>query len=322
MPTKTGTKINILDTNKKIGEEFLECLRQRNIPSKFAYWGNEETRHWLDICKDPEYINWTLEVGLLEKNLPEIISLAGTKVGNLVCLGIGNGEKDKRILNAYLKTRPMRYFSLDNSLPMVKAGFKTLSNTPVEKTAYIGDFKHIESLTPKIRKQTGKSNLISILGNTLGNLNQVHTLNLIRRSMDKNDYLLVSFQILEAGRILEIGEILGAYNTKTWHELSYGTIMRSGLKKTDGLTQVEFGKDKLYPQFNIIEFFFSLKKDKTVKYGGREVDFKAGERILTYYSYKYDEKNINFLLKNNGFKLVKSFFAPGNKYLLALAKLK
>ncbi len=322
MPNKTSPKIHILDTNRKISEEFLGCLRQRNVPSKFSYWGDMETRHWLNVCKDPEYINWPLEIKLLEKNLPEIVRLAGRPVANLVSLGIGNGEKDKMILDAFLKTRPVRYYALDISLPMVKAGFKTLGKTPVEKTAYIGDFVHLESFAPKIKKQSGGANIISILGNTLGNLNQVNTLNLIRRSMDRHDYLLVSFQILEAGKILEIGEILGAYNTKAWHELSYGTIMRSGLKKSDGITEVEFGKDKLYPQLNIIEFFFAFKKDKTIKYLNHEFDFKAGERILTYYSYKYDEKNITFLLNNNGFRIVKSFYSPGQKYLLALAKLK
>jgi len=316
------TKIHILDTDKKIAEEFLGCLRHRNMLSKFSYWGKEETRHWLNVCKDSEYINWALEMKLLEDNLPEITRLAGRTVSNLIGLGIGNGEKDKLILEAFLKTRPMKYYTLDISLPMVKAGFKALDKTPADKTAYVGDFIYLPSLTPKIKKQTGGANIISILGNTLGNLNQVNTLNLIRRSMDRKDYLLVSFQILEAGKILEIGEILGAYNTKAWHELSFGTIMRSGLKKSDGVTQVEFGKDKLYPQLNIIEFFFSFKKDKTIRYGGHEFDFKAGERILTYYSYKYDEKNITFLLNNNGFKIERTFLSPGKNYLMALAKLK
>jgi len=322
MPTKNNHVIHVLDSDQSIGEEFLQCLKQRNVPSKFSYWGDKETLHCLNICKDPEYINWPLEIGLLEKNLPEIVRLAGKPVGNLVSLGIGNGEKDRMILSAFLKDRRMNYYTLDISLPMVKAGFKTLEKAPVEKTAYVGDFMHLESLMPKIKEQTGKANIISFLGNTLGNFNQVNTLNLIRRSMDRKDFLLFAVQILESGKIIDIGEILGAYNTKAWHELSYGTIMRSGLKKSDGIMEVEFGKDKLYPQLNIIEFFFTLKKDKTVRHLGHEIDFRAGERIRTYYSYKYDEKNINFLLNNNGFKVVKSFFTPGQKYLLALAKLK
>lgn len=315
-------KINILDTDRKIREEFLACLRRCNIFTKFLYWGRKETQNWLNVCKDPEYINWPLEIKLLNTNLSEIIKLINPCVKNLIGLGIGNGEKDKMILNAFLKHRFMRYFAIDISLHMVKAGFKTLRKVPVEKTAYIGDFEHLEKLAPKIKKQTGGSNLISILGNTLGNLDQVSTLNLIRRSMDKNDYLLFAVQILEKGKVLDIGEILNAYNTKVLQESSFGAIMRSGLKKSDGIIEIEFGKNKLYPQLNTIEYFFTFKKDKTIKYLGHEINFKTDERILTYYSYKYDEKNITFLLNNNGFRIVKCFFSPGQKYLLALARLK
>ncbi|MBI5152722.1 L-histidine N(alpha)-methyltransferase, partial [Candidatus Peregrinibacteria bacterium] len=253
-------KINILDTNKKISEEFLACLRRRNVPTKFLYWGRRETQNWLNVCKDPEYINWPLEINLLKTNLSEIVKLVNPAVKNLIGLGIGNGVKDKMILEAFLKNHPMRYFAIDISLHMIKAGFKTLRKVPVEKTAYIGDFEHLEKLAPKIKKQTNASNLISILGNTLGNLDQVSTLNLIRRSMGKNDYLLFAVQILERGKILHIGEILSAYNTKVLQDSSFGAIMRSGLKKSDGFIEIEFGKDKLYPQLNVVEYFFTFKK--------------------------------------------------------------
>jgi len=315
-------KIHILDTNKKNNEEFLASLRHRSIPTKFQYWGRKETQNWLNVCKNSEYINWPLEINLLNANLPEIIKLVNSRVKNLVSLGIGNGEKDKMILNSFLKNCSMRYFTIDVSPHMVKVGFKTLRKVFVEKTAYIGDFEHLEKLAPKIRKQTGSSNLISILGNTLGNLDQVSTLNLIRRSMDKNDYLLFAVQILEKGKILDIGEILSAYNTKALQELSFGAIMKSELKRSDGIIEIEFGKNKLYPQLNTIEYFFTFKKDKTIKYLGREINFKTNERIFTYYSHKYDEKNITFLVNNNGFKIIRYFFAPEKKYLLALAKLK
>jgi len=315
-------KINILDTNKKISEEFLDCLRRRNISTKFQYWGKKETQNWLNVCKEPEYINWPLEIELLNTNLPEIIKLVDKNVKNLISLGIGNGEKDKMILSAFLKNRPMRYFTIDISLHMVKAGFKALSKIPVEKTAYIGDFEHLETLAPKIKKRTDSHNLISILGNTLGNLDQINTLNLIRRSMDKNDYLLFAVQILRRGKILDIGEIFNAYNTKALQELSFGAIIRCGLKRTDGIIEIEFGKNKLYSQLDTIEYFFTFKKDRTIKYLNHEINFKINERILTYYSYKYDEKNITFLLTNNGFKIVRYFFTPGHKYLLALVKLK
>ncbi|MBU0667784.1 L-histidine N(alpha)-methyltransferase [Patescibacteria group bacterium] len=322
MPKTLKPKIKILDTNRKDNEEFMISLCHRNIPTKFQYWGNKETQNWLDVCKDPQYINWQLEIDLLSTDLPEIVKLVNPKVKNLVSLGIGNGEKDKMIMNAFLKNRPMRYFAIDVSLHMVKAGLKTLQEVPGEKTAYIGDFEHLEKLAPKIRKQTKSGNLISILGNTLGNLDQITTLNFIRRSMDKNDYLLFAVQILEKGKILDIGDILSAYNTKVLQKLSFGAIMRSGLKRTDGVIEIEFGRNKLYPQFNTIEYFFTFKKDKTIKYLNREINFKTGERILTYYSYKYDKKNMTFLLNNNGFEIVRYFFSPGQKYLLALAKLK
>lgn len=322
MPKKTIPKIHVLDSNRKNNKDFQTSLYHRNIPTKFQYWGKEETQNWLDVCKNPEYINWPLEISLLDLNLPEIVKAVKPKVNNLVSLGIGNGEKDKMILNAFLKNHPMRYFTIDVSSHMVKTGLKTLNSVPTEKTAYIGDFEHLEKLAPKIKKQTTGNNLISILGNTLGNLDQITTLNLIRRSMGKNDFLLFAVQILEKGKVLDVGEILSAYNTKVLQKLSFGALIGTGLKRTDGIIEIEFGKNKLYPQLNTIEYFFTLKKDRTIKYLNREIDFKTGERILTYYSYKYDKKNITFLLNNNGFKIIKYFFSPGQKYLLALAKLK
>jgi len=129
-------------------------------------------------------------------------------------------------------------------------------------------------------------------------------------------------KFVKSGKILDIGEIFNAYNTKALQELSFGAIIRCGLKRTDGIIEIEFGKNKLYSQLDTIEYFFTFKKDRTIKYLNHEINFKINERILTYYSYKYDEKNITFLLTNNGFKIVRYFFTPGHKYLLALVKLK
>jgi uncharacterized SAM-dependent methyltransferase len=316
------TTIRIIDTDEKIGREFLACLRNRNLPSKFEYWGKKEASHWLTLCKDPEYVNWPQEIDLLRANLPKIVKTVDPHVKNLIGVGIGNGQKDKLILTEFLKTRPMRYFAIDISLDMMNTGLKTLNRVPTEKNAYIGDFRHLERLAPEIRKKTGSGNLFSILGNTLGNLDQKKTLDLLKNSMDKKDYLLIAVQILETKEILNMGEILSAYSTRAWRNLSYGAIMRTGAKMSDGIIEMEFEKDKLYPQFHVVQYFFTFKRDKTLTYLNRRLHFRMGERIPVYFSYKYDMKNITFLLDKYGFKIIKTFLSPGKKYLLALVKLK
>jgi uncharacterized SAM-dependent methyltransferase len=315
-------RINILDTDKIIGKEFLTCLRRRNLPSKFEYWGKKEASHWLSICKDPEYVNWRQEIDLIRKSLPQIARRIGPGIGNLVGLGIGNGEKDKLILTQLTKHHPMRYHAIDISLDMMKTGLKALGGIPVEKNAYIGDFRHLEKIAPLIRKQTGSGNLYSILGNTFGNLDQKPLLTLLGKSMDRNDYLLMAVQMLETKEILNMGEILTAYSTSVWRDLSFGAMRRTGLRKSDGIIEMEFAPDKTFPQFHVVEYFYTFKKDKTITYLGERLSFKKGERIPIYFSYKYDEKNLNAMLDDYGFKIVRSFFAPGRKYLLALVKLK
>jgi len=205
---------------------------------------------------------------------------------------------------------------------MMRTGLKTLGGIPVEKNAFIGDFRHLETLAPRIRKQTGSGNLYSILGNTFGNLKQKEILTLLRKSMDKKDYLLIAVQMLETKEILNMGEILSAYSTRVWRDLSFGAMRRTGIRKSDGIIEMEFAKDKAFPKFHTVEYFFTFKRNMTITYLKRKLRFKKGETIPIYFSYKYDEKNLVVMLRDYGFKVVKAFFAPGKKYLLALAKLK
>ena len=65
--------------------------------------------------------------------------------------------------------------------------------------------------------------------------------------------------------------------------------------------------------------YYTLNKDKTIEFQGKQVVFNKGDQIIVAYSYKYDETDFFNFLKMY-FPSVQMFISDDKSYALALCK--
>jgi uncharacterized SAM-dependent methyltransferase len=68
-----------------------------------------------------------------------------------------------------------------------------------------------------------------------------------------------------------------------------------------------------------VECFYTIKKDKTVRFQAKEIHFYKGDQITVSYSYKYNEKQFEDAIKLY-FRNYKFFFNKDKTWALILCK--
>ncbi len=322
------TIINIQLSQKELENDFLECLRNREIPSRFSYWGKKETFGWLKVCKSKDYGVYDKGVDLVTSNIPKIskcIQKSGHHEFNFISLGVGNGIKDSIIIEFFLQNFEMKYFPIDISLDMLNEGMENIRQN-IKTVGFISDFRHFSDISELIRQNHYKNHLVSILGNTLGNFGQVEILNSLRRGMTKDDFLLIEVTLRkDAGSKIHgenLTDIIESYNNEDYKSFVFTPLIKAGFSLEDGIIEVEYGPNQYYPKLSSIEIWFRIGKDKTVNYADQELVFKKDERIMLYVSHKYNQENIHALLDGNGFKVCDCYISKDGLSGMFLSNLK
>jgi uncharacterized SAM-dependent methyltransferase len=171
------------------------------IPSKYFYEFDWCAENWCEFF-DERYIEeiYGLKKFLCQINFPKEILHNNTEI-TYISLGVGDGRKDKEVINHLWKTMkcPIEYRPLDVSLPLLKRTCKkalSLSRNKIGVTAqYLcGELSDIARCADDLG---GKARLFSILGNTIGNLmSDGHTLNVVSSVMKSGDLLLLDVRSL------------------------------------------------------------------------------------------------------------------------------
>ncbi|MEI7511696.1 MAG: L-histidine N(alpha)-methyltransferase [Candidatus Peregrinibacteria bacterium] len=315
----------VFQSQEEMKKQFVEHLRKRNIPSAFSYWGKDETDEWIHLCQSREYAVYKNGLHVLHENLPPILQehLPHKKRIDVVSLGIGNGIKDAFLLQEISKQSPCHYFPVDISISMMESGMKNIPNI-TDAHSFIADFHTFPDITDHIRTEYGShQQLISILGNTLGNFGQIDILNILWKGMKPGDFLLLEITTRnERGNKIHaesLTRILESYNNQAYKDFVFASLKKAGFTQNEGIIEVEYGPNPFYPKLFSIETWFHLKKDMTAHYFGEEMVFKKDERILLYTSHKYTPENITELLDGNGFEVLSTFFGEESDMGLILS---
>jgi uncharacterized SAM-dependent methyltransferase len=253
--------------------------------SKLWYLTPEQSQGYLDLDETALYRkNTDLKEGekLLKDNLSEILGdLGNRKNVNIVDLGCGNGEKAAYLINLLKGFVKIRYCPIDISGYMVKKAIETVSKLPVEEVIEfqwnISDFENLQNATSLLKKDKFDTNIFLILGNTIGNFDIHEMLYQIRSAMNPGDLLIVDAARDDRKhneRALEYEK------SKDFDEWMAKVPLQLGLEEED----IKFGVRFRYPR---MEVYYTLIKDKVIKFQNKEVTFFEGDQIIILIAYKY-----------------------------------
>jgi dimethylhistidine N-methyltransferase len=281
-------------------EEVLHDLSRspRQLPCKFFY-DERGSQLFQQICDLPEYYITRTEIEILELHGAEMATALGPQI-ELIGLGTGAGTKT-RILLEELRD-PVVYVPIDISKEQLEESctrfrqkFPTLQILPVAAD-YLEPFE-----LPLPRKLSSRS-VVYFPGSTIGNFEPEAAGEFLTRLVDlagDGGGLLIGVDLQKDRHVLE-----AAYNDSAGVTAQFNKNLLNRINRELGgdFDLAHWQHYAIYnPAEGRIELYLISETDQAAKIGGPTFQFRAGEKILTEYSYKHTIGGFITLARQAGF---------------------
>jgi uncharacterized SAM-dependent methyltransferase len=179
------------------------------VPTKYLYCTPYGSSHWLEICKRRSYTFYRNSLSLLRAKAPEImakiVDTLETPEIDFISIGSGDGIKDNILLRQLApKLRDAEfayYYPVDISPDLIVHAIPTALGRGVVRSGFrvkaiIADFAQLSALQ-LIYEERPARNVFSVLGNTVGNADEVDLMRSIADAMFDGDMLLLEIDTSE-----------------------------------------------------------------------------------------------------------------------------
>ena len=287
-------------TKENFRDEVLDGLSKspRQLPYKFFY-DQRGAQLFQEICDLPEYYITRTEIEILRLHGADMAKALGPQV-ELIGLGTGAGTKTRILLEEL--HNPAVYVPIDISKEQLERSsarfremFPTLQVLPV-CVDYLEPFE-----LPLPRRLSSRS-VIYFPGSTIGNFEPEIASEFLARLVDvagDGGGLLIGVDLQKDRDVLE-----RAYNDAAGVTAQFNKNL---LVRINRELEADFDLNRwqhhaIYsPSEGRIEIYLISDNEQTVHIGAREFQFRAGEEILTEYSYKHTIAGFIELARQAGF---------------------
>ena len=287
-------------TKENFRDEVLDGLSKspRQLPYKFFY-DQRGAQLFQEICDLPEYYITRTEIEILRLHGADMAKALGPQI-ELIGLGTGAGTKTRILLEEL--HNPAVYVSIDISKEQLEKSsarfremFPTLQVLPV-CVDYLEPFE-----LPLPRRLSSRS-VIYFPGSTIGNFEPEIASEFLARLVDlagDGGGLLIGVDLQKDRDVLE-----RAYNDAAGVTAQFNKNL---LVRINRELEADFDLNRwqhhaIYsPSEGRIEIYLISDNEQTVHIGAREFQFRAGEEILTEYSYKHTIAGFIELARQAGF---------------------
>ncbi|CKI49089.1 L-histidine N(alpha)-methyltransferase [Mycolicibacterium smegmatis] len=290
---------------------------QKSLPPKWFY-DAVGSDLFDQITRLPEYYPTRTEAQILRTRSAEIISAAGADT--LVELGSGTSEKTRMLLDAMRDAELLRRFiPFDVDAGVLRsAGAAIGAEYPgIEIDAVCGDFEEHLGKIPHVGRR-----LVVFLGSTIGNLTpapRAEFLSTLADTLQPGDSLLLGTDLVK-----DTGRLVRAYDDAAGVTAAFN---RNVLAVVNRELSADFDLDafehvaKWNSDEERIEMWLRARTAQHVRVAALdlEVDFAAGEEMLTEVSCKFRPENVVAELAEAGLRQTHWWTDPAGDFGLSLA---
>jgi len=287
-------------TKENFRDEVLDGLSKspRQLPYKFFY-DQRGAQLFQEICDLPEYYITRTEIEILRLHSADMAKALGPQV-ELIGLGTGAGTKTRILLEEL--HNPAVYVPIDISKEQLEKSsarfremFPTLQVLPV-------CVDYLEPFELPLPRRLSSQSVIYFPGSTIGNFEPETASEFLARLVDlagDGGGLLIGVDLQKDRDVLE-----RAYNDAAGVTAQFNKNL---LVRINRELEADFDLNRwqhhaIYsPSEGRIEIYLISDNEQTVHIGAREFQFRAGEEILTEYSYKHTIAGFIELARKAGF---------------------
>lgn len=307
-----------LVTDDNLETRLYECLKQRCMPDYFLYAGAAGTRNWINLEKSEEFPIASRLTDLLRQNAPAIARHL-TPTVSLVSIGVGDGSKERILLEELIKHGMPRYCAIDISGPMVDTALANISDLDIKATGIVAFCDDL----PKIHSQWKSPTLLCLLGNNFCNYEPCPLFELISKEMTQEDHFLFDCHVVPIEQLDNEEwrrEVETAYRSQPNVLFNISPLIRHGLMPDDCVFELDLApEDTPFGRVLRTRKHIRILSDAELCFGEKTLHLASGDIINLGFTYKYTAQAIGNLLRQNGFRVIESFASASRDNILILA---
>lgn len=288
----------------------------RSLPPKYFY-DDLGARLFERICETDEYYPTRTEDALLALHAEEIIG--ASRPAQILEFGSGSSKKTRRLFAACESLAIMcRYLPFDVCEPALLEAAMLLQSEYdwLDVQPLLGDYHAGLDNLPT----TDGVDLYVFLGGTIGNFEPSEAENFVeevRACMDNGDYFLLGADRIKGSPVLD-----AAYNDEQGITAAFNLNLLNVLNRH---LRANFDPDDFYHKAvfdearSRIEMYLVSHRNQNIDLIGLDetLALQSGEHILTEVSYKFEKPQLEKLLTQRSFTIVRHF-EPDNEYFSLL----
>jgi dimethylhistidine N-methyltransferase len=271
---------------------------QKNLPAKYFY-DSTGSELFEQICEAPEYYLTRTESVLLDQVIDELVS---DIPDGAVLVEFGSGASDKTRLILDAAPQITAYVPIDISESALRQATVRLSHDypEVSVTPVVGDFTTELSLPHSLSHRP----IIGFFpGSTIGNFtpSEIHKLlRNMRKILGSGASLIIGADIVK-----DESTLLAAYNDALGVTAEFNkNMLRRINRELDGNFDLsQFDHLAIWnSERSCMEMHLVSQQDATIQVGNHQFEFKAGERIHTENSHKFNADSIFSFASKSGWE--------------------
>jgi L-histidine Nalpha-methyltransferase len=289
-----------------IRRDLLESLRTRQINHKFHYDSVKQTQRWLALHQahspsrtDPDcagIYDQAFEVAAAWVEAPRV---------HMIGLGCGGGQKDTRLLKLLRDRRKeIRYTPIDASVTMVLVARQTALAVIDENACFplVCDLASAEDLPAALasRSPANAAQLITFFG-MIPNFRPQTILPRLSDLLRPADLLLLSANLAPGLDYASgIQRLLPQYDNPLTRDWLMTFLLDLGVDRGDGELRFVVEDDPAGGGLKRIVAHFHFGRPRGIEVDGEVLDFRAGESICLFFSYRHTPDRLCRLLAEHG----------------------
>jgi uncharacterized SAM-dependent methyltransferase len=291
---------------ENIRRDLLESLRTRRVNHKFHYDSVRQTQQWLALHQtySPSR-NDTDCVATYDRALSGVAKKISGRRVHLIGLGCGGGQKDTRLL-ASLKARSkeVSYTPCDVSAAMVLVARQAALAVVSAEDCFplVCDLATAGDLPAWFEKRipSGTARLITFFG-MIPNFEPAMILPRLASLVRPEDFLLFSAN-LAPGKNYAAGlkKILPQYDNAPTRRWLQQFLLDLGVDRSDGEMRFAIENGRVRSGLKKIVARFQFTKSRRMEVEGEAFEFRPGDDVQLFFSYRYTPSLVRVALGGNG----------------------
>jgi L-histidine N-alpha-methyltransferase len=301
---------------ESVRRDLLHSLRTRRIAHKFHYDSVKQTQKWLALHQQfsPSRHDENCRA-IYEQSFKAAVAQIKSKSAHLIGLGCGGGQKDTRLLKM-LKTagKEIFYTPCDVATAMVLTARRTALAVCPEKNSFpvvcdletAKDARHIFDLPVTCNAVR----VITFFG-MIPNFEPANILPKLASLVGPKDFLIFSANLAPGeGYSAGVKKILPQYDNGPTRDWLLTFLWDLGIEKNDGELRFEI---ETKSGLKRVAAYFRFKRACRVGIEDEHFDFKRGETVRLFFSYRYTPGRVRKILATNKLNVCEQWIAESEE---------